>query len=130
MRRCPWRSGAPVSDAKPGRPTKYDEAYCEQLEAFCAEGLSITAFAGEIGVSRATITNWADEHPEFLAAVERAKAKRALAWERMLISTVWTGKGGTSAIFGVKNTAPDDWKDKTETEHSGKVVFETVDTGI
>ncbi|MEO0498933.1 MAG: hypothetical protein AAF205_00045 [Pseudomonadota bacterium] len=119
-----------MSDAKVGRPSKYDPAYCDQLEAFCADGLSVTAFAGHIGVSRSTLTNWTDEHPEFLAAVERAKAKRALAWELMLINTVRTGKGGTSAIFGVKNTAPDDWKDKTETEHSGAVETRLVYTGV
>ena len=64
-----------------GRPTDYLEEFAERVETFCADGYSLTAFAGEIGVCRATINNWCGEFPEFLEAVNRAKAARARWWE-------------------------------------------------
>jgi hypothetical protein len=55
--------------SKMGRPSDYDHAYCEQVVSFCAQGYSLTAFAGEIGVCRDTISEWCRKHPEFSASV-------------------------------------------------------------
>ena len=62
---------APPDEAKRpvGRPTKYDPAYCDDVEAEMGNGLSLTAFAGVIGVSRSTINEWIDANPEFSEAV-------------------------------------------------------------
>ena len=48
-----------------GRPSKFKDAYCGEVVTHMAEGASLTSFAAEIGVSRATINVWMDEHPEF-----------------------------------------------------------------
>lgn len=84
-----------------------------------SEGASLTSFAAEIGVSRGTIRNWSEEHPEFLVAVEKGKAKCAAWWEKLSRQ----GASGTNkdinptlCIFGLKNMAADDWKDKREVE--------------
>lgn len=93
---------------------------------FCADGYSLTAFAGEIGVDRDTISEWAKVHPAFSVAVNRAKAKRAHWWERQARKVAQDGGPGgqaTMVIFGLKNHAPDDYQDKQHVEHSGNVGF-------
>lgn len=122
-----------MSEAKPGRPTKYDPAFCDQIVAFCAEGYSIKAFAGSIGVARSTINEWASANPEFSEALSRAKAASTLWWEGAARKIALGGDGNASmAIFGLKNMGDEDWAETSKTEHSGAVRFETVkvDTGI
>lgn len=110
-------------DAAPkvGRPSKYDPAFCDQVREFLKDGYSVAAFAGRIGVSYSTVRLWEQEHPEFSAAVKDARAAATLWWEeRNRESALGTSSGNaTSIIFGLKNRAPEEWKDKTEQEHSG-----------
>lgn len=110
-----------------GRPTTYLPEYCDKIVECMGRGLSKTAFAGEIGVCRETIMNWSKEHPEFLGAVKRAEAARVLFLEQRLIDGE-TGARVTSHIFALKNADPDEWRDKTEREHSGTMAvnFTTV----
>lgn len=51
-----------------GQPTKYKPEYCEQLVDYMAKGLPFRAFAGRIGVSRKTLHEWTNAHPEFAEA--------------------------------------------------------------
>lgn len=103
-----------------GRPSKYRDAYCVEVIETLAEGLSVTAFAGRIGVNRATVFNWANEHPEFFDALKVGQAKAAEFWEKLLVENARTGKGNaTACIFGLKNRASEDWADKVLNEHSG-----------
>jgi len=116
---CSTRAGTP----RPiGRPTKYDPAYCDQIVEFCAGGYSLTAFAGHLGISRSTINEWAGAHSEFSEALKIAKASAALALEQDAARIRQEGGGPGAAvlvIFGLKNFAPDDWKDKQRHEISG-----------
>jgi hypothetical protein len=101
-----------------GRPSKYDSRYCEMLVEHMSGGASITSFAAEIDVSRSTITEWADNHPEFSVAVTRGKAKCAAWWERVARNNALTGNGNaTLTIFGLSNMASCDWKQKQEIDH-------------
>ncbi len=103
-----------------GRPTDYDPAYCERVVEFLADGYSLAAFAGEIGVARSTVYKWADEHPEFSDAIKIAQARSVLAWEKRLRSLSTSGEGNpTAIIFGLKNRASDEWRDVKATELSG-----------
>jgi hypothetical protein len=96
------------------RPSTYDPAYCTQVVEFLKDGYSLAAFAGSIGVSRSTIYEWADNHPEFSDAVKAAQAGSVYAWEQRLRSVALTGEGNaTAVIFGLKNRAPDEWREKT-----------------
>ena len=89
MARCIRRkSGNPG-----GRPTDYREEFIESVQTFCADGYSLTAFAGEIGVCRDTISEWCSVHPEFSVAVSRAKAKRARWWEERAREIAARGEG-------------------------------------
>lgn len=96
-----------------GRPTKYDEAYCEQLIDCMGNGLSLTAFAGVIGVARSTINEWMAAHSEFSEAVKRGQAKRVLYLERRLLDGE-IGPRVTSHIFALKNADPEEWRDRRE----------------
>jgi len=102
------------------RPTKYDAKYCEEIVGFCADGFSVKAFAGSIGVARSTINEWASAHPEFSEALSRAKAASTLWWEKAARQIAMGGDGNASmAIFGLKNMGDEDWAETSKTEHSG-----------
>lgn len=107
-----------------GRPSKYEERFCGEVEADMADGYSLTAFAGKIGVDRSTLTEWQDAHPEFSAAVNRAKAARLRKWEQMGLNIADKGSGGpggaTMVVFGLKNMGGDEWVDLTKREVTGK----------
>lgn len=106
-----------------GRPSTYSPAYCEEVISYMAQGYSLTAFAGEIGVARSTINVWMEAHPEFSEAVKKAKAKCAQEWERraldVMIGAKFKGAGAaTLAMFGLKNMAADDWADRASVNHT------------
>jgi hypothetical protein len=102
------------------RPTLYDEAYCDAVVEFLKDGYSLTAFAGSIGVCRATVFNWMEDHPEFLDSVKRGQAAATLWWEKANRTLAIENKGNaTACIFGLKNRATEDWRDVKATEISG-----------
>lgn len=109
------------SQPGPGRDSLYDPAYCEKVIECMGLGLSLTAFAGEIGVARSTINDWRAAHPAFAAAVKVGTAKRVGYLERRLLDGE-TGPRVTSHIFALKNADPEEWKDRHETNISGKLV--------
>lgn len=100
-----------------GRPSKYDPAFCDKVLPFMGQGYSTTALAGHLGVSRSTLYLWMDNHQEFSDAVKEGMAASAIWWEDCLRANAMTGNGNaTSAIFGLKNRATDDWRDRRETD--------------
>lgn len=103
--------------ARGGRPTKYLPAYCNEVIETMATGLSLTAFAGEIGVSRDTVNEWQRQHPEFSDAVKVAKAKRTKALEQQMLSFE-NGPAVTARIFALKNADPEEWREKQHIEHN------------
>ena len=105
-----------------GRPTSYKPEYCEQVIAHMSEGASLTSFAASVDCSRATINVWMEAHPEFLEAVKVAKSKCATWWEKISrLNAVEGGGNATLCIFGLKNMAPDEWREKQEIQHSGSI---------
>jgi len=108
-----------------GRPSKYQDDYCEQVIAHLSEGASLTSFAAEIGVARSTINEWMGAHPEFSEACARAKAKCAAWWERVNRNLAVSGIGNQGACkLGLTNMAADDWREKQEIEHRGGVTVQ------
>lgn len=99
-----------------GRPTLYDPAYCERIVEHMKDGASALSFAAEVGVSRATINVWAEQHPEFLEALNAAKAACGAWWEKQgrKVAENGGGNGQSSMIaFGLKNMGRDEWSDTT-----------------
>ena len=78
-----------------GAVSFYKPEYCDQVIQCMAEGYSLTAFAGSIGVSKASVYRWITEYPEFSVAVEQARAARLKAWETKLMNA---DKGAQAAI--------------------------------
>lgn len=109
-------------DMAGGRPTLYDPDYCDLAIEHMGGGLSIAGLAGKLKVSRETIYQWARDHEEFSDALNIARGASALWWEDRAIE-VATGSEDAGApamvIFGLKNRVQHEWRDKTETEHSG-----------
>jgi len=106
-----------------GRPSTYDELYCDTAREVLARGHSVAGLAGEIGVARSTVYKWAEEHDEFSDAIKEGQAAAVRFWEERLIEQSRTGEGNaTATIFGLKNRAADEWRDKQEQQHSGELV--------
>ena len=102
-----------------GRPSKYDPAFIEQVLPFMEQGYSTTALAGHLGVSRSTLYLWMEHHQDFSDAVKEGMAASAIWCENCLRNNAMRGEGNaTSAIFGLKNRASDDWRDKRDVDHS------------
>ena len=64
-----------------GRPTLYDPSYCDKVVELGALGKSTEQIAGMLGFSLRTIYLWRDTYPEFMQALEEAKAKELHWWE-------------------------------------------------
>lgn len=107
-----------------GRPTHYTPELGERILSLMEEGLSLTAAAAECDVHRQRVYEWEERHPEFAEEVRLGRAKRQAFLERRLMSAA-DGPIVTSSIFALKNTNPDDWRDKREVEHSGGVEVST-----
>lgn len=101
-----------------GRPSEYDPAFCEAVIAAGAQGYSLTAFAGLIGVHRDTLYAWGEAHPEFSDAMKRHKAVRVHRLEFGLLNSA-SAPVVTAHIFALKNACPEEWRDKVVQEHTG-----------
>lgn len=96
-----------------GRPTRYNPEYCDEARTFLAEGYSIAALAGKLKVAVSTVNLWIDKHPEFSDAVKEGQAGAVYWWEQRNRELAQGGSGNaTTVIFGLKNRAAEQWKDK------------------
>ncbi len=105
---------AATRGVKVGRPSDYEPAMCDAVIAHARDtGLSLTAFADEVGVDRATLTRWAQRHPEFRTAIGRAKAGRAKRLEVEVMAST-NGPAIGARILALKNCAGDDWREQSD----------------
>ena len=102
----------------PGRPSEYTDEAPEIAYSVMKEGLSKTAAAGVIGISRDTFLQWEKDHPAFSVAVKAGEAARTLFLEQDLLEAP-DGPTVTSRIFALKNACPDEWREKITNEHTG-----------
>ena len=64
--------------------SKYDPAYCGEVRQYGEDGYSTSAMAAKLKVSRQTLYNWAESHPEFAAALDQGIALAGAWWEDRL----------------------------------------------
>jgi hypothetical protein len=103
-------------------PTLYRPEYCDDVVDCLKDGHSLAAFAAKVDVAPKSIYDWMARHPEFADAVTRAQAKSVLWWERRLLDLAQNGQGNAKVvIFGLKNRAPEHWRDSNHTQMSGTV---------
>lgn len=104
------------------RPTEYDPSYCERVIEMGAEGKSVVEIAYELGHGKTTLYRWREEHPEFRAALTRAKEAEQVWWEKkgrenlekpVFQASMWSRS--MAARF------PDDWREKQDIDLTGKI---------
>ena len=66
---------------KVGRPSLYKPEYCEKVIELGREGKSLVQIASHFDVTRQAVLEWANQHPEFFAALERARVHAQNWWE-------------------------------------------------
>ena len=111
----------PTRKAAGGRPTLYRPEYCDTVVTLATEGMSLTEMAHELGVVRDTLYEWDRVHPEFSAALTRARVASQAWWERQ--GRLGLTQQGFNASLWSKNVScrfRDDWTEKTQTELTGK----------
>lgn len=126
-----------------GRPTKYDPAYCDQVEKLCKLGATDEEIADFFEVAVTTIDNWKNDYPEFLGAIKKGKQiadaevadklfKRATGYSHEAVK-IFNDEGTplivdytehyppdtTAAIFWLKNRQRGKWSDRTITQMEG-----------
>lgn len=103
-----------------GPPSGYKPEYCDAVMQHCAEGGSITSFAGVVGVTKRTLVNWQGSNPEFADACEIARLKALALSEKAHWALAIEG-GKTSGLeYRMGNLSGWEWRLKTSTEVTGK----------
>lgn len=131
-----------------GRPEKYREEYAAQAVKLCKLGAIDEDLCDFFGVAESTLNLWKLKHAEFKAALDEGKEvannkvvqalfKRATGYSHPdthisnyqgeITETVVTKHyppDTTACIYWLKNRDPENWRDKQEIEHGGKVAHE------
>ena len=116
---------------KAGRPTKYNKTMCQRVIKIMAEGRSKENAATLLGVSVATMWHWANNHPEFLKAVNDGEELSLLWWMEMGKLNIHN-KEFNSTLYMMQMQNRHGWTRKLEgrletinkTEHTEKRVIE------
>lgn len=127
-----------------GRPSSYKPEYAAQAAKLCSLGATDVEMADFFEVATSTLYLWKNTHPEFSEAlkaakenadnrVERSLYQRALGYSHEAVKIISVGgevqsvpyrehyaPDTTAAIFWLKNRRPDEWREKTVQEHTGK----------
>lgn len=127
---------------------KYHEWITEEglikLEGWARDGLTDEQIAHNMGIGTSTLYKWKNEHVEIVESLKRGKEvvdrqvenallKRAMGFEYDEEHLIHTPDGTTTKtitkkvipdttaqIFWLKNRKPKEWRDKRETELTGK----------
>lgn len=139
-----------------GRPTAYKPEYAKQAEKLCLLGATDREIADFFEVDVRTVYRWKAEHAEFCQSVkvgkdvaddrvERSLFQKAVGYEQEEVKIFMPGGAEspvyapftakiapdtTAAIFWLKNRKPAEWREKTQTEHSGEVQFTQIERVI
>ena len=105
----------PRKKARYYRPYKPED--CDTVLEVMAKGYSFEAVAGHLKISKKTLYNWREKHPEFAEACELGLELSRIWWEQKGIDHVCNKPTGfnlntQSWIFNIKNRFG--WKDKQE----------------
>lgn len=102
---------------------KYEKWLTEEglikLEGWARDGLTDEQIAHNMDISVATLYNYKKNHLEILEALKRGKEVVDYEVENALLQSALEGNV-TAQIFWLKNRKPHQWKDKRETEVTGK----------
>jgi len=103
----------------------YTEGHCAKAIEVLSNGESLVAVAAELGVSRKTVYEWKDKHPEFKEAIEKGLALSQRYWEQMgHDGTTGSNKdfSATPWMFTMKSRFRDDYADDKSTDSKDTVI--------
>lgn len=105
-----------------GRPSSYDPSFCERVIEYGRAGKSRAWIAAELMCTRQTLHNWEAAHPEFLDAMSLSNVLAQKWWEDAGQEGMQK-PGFNGPVYGKSMAArfPDDWRDNSKVEHSGRV---------
>lgn len=105
-----------------GRPTKYEPRFCDVVLEVGAYGGWISEMAEACDVHRSTFPEWEKAHPEFSAALARAKQKAQANFE-IMGRTGLTAERFNSALWQKQMSArhPDEYTERKDMNLSGEV---------
>jgi hypothetical protein len=112
---------------KPPRPSPYKPEYCERVIELGKQGNSPAQIASELGFSKAVLWVWAKKHPEFGAAMERAKTEEQAWWEKEGRVGMRMGSGGFNGLVwkvAMQARFKDDYTERKE--FNGGVPFQLI----
>jgi len=111
------KSSKKVNKAKPvGRPSDYSPEFCERVIELGREGKSRCQIAAKLDICWKTLQEYESKHPEFLAAMLRARQLSQNWWEEQGQKGVW-GEGFNANAYRLQvcNRFPEEWRDRPET---------------
>lgn len=156
MASTPKKRGPKKGAENAGRPTKYKPEYNHIAYSMALLGTTDAQLAVALDVNEDTIHEWKLVHPNFSESLRKGKDEadakvvkslyeRALGYSHPAVKIVTVAQGNnrgsdvvevpytehyppdtTAAIFWLKNRQKANWRDKTETEHSGTVTLESL----
>lgn len=131
-----------------GRPSSFKPEYAEQARKLCLLGATDQEIADFFEVDVRTIYRWKADFADFCQSikagkesaderVERSLYQKAIGYEQDEVKIFMPANRDepvyapyrakiapdtTAAIFWLKNRRPEEWRDKSQTEHSGRVI--------
>ncbi|HKI60714.1 MAG TPA: hypothetical protein VKA31_00325 [Mariprofundaceae bacterium] len=127
-----------------GRKSSYQKQFAKVAQKMCELGATDREIAEALGIAEPTLHGWRAKHVEFSEALKAGKTPADDRVERSLYhkavgytfasEKVFQFQGeivraktvehvppsDTAAIFWLKNRRKDEWRDRTDHEHSGK----------
>ena len=108
-----------------GRPTDYDPAFCDKVVELGALGKSTEQIAGMLGFALRTIYLWRDTYPEFMQALEEAKAKELHWWEDQAQAYMLEHKDGAKLNASIRSRSmaarfPKKYRESVKQEITGE----------
>lgn len=128
-----------------GRPSKHSDEMPDQAKMLAEKGWTDAEIAKFFKVTEQTVNNWKLAHPQFFESLKEGKAvaddqvqrslfERATGYSHredkifchegcpVVVPTVkFYPPDTTAAIFWLKNRRPDEWREKQEVAHDGKI---------
>ena len=114
-----------VAEKRPvGRPTEYQEKYCQEVIALGKLGKSLEQMAMTMDISYRTLCRWRDAHEEFRHALEDAHALSQAYWEELAQAHVIEHKDGEKLNTGLWSRSmaarfPKNYSDRVKQEITG-----------
>ena len=132
-----------------GRPTMYNDTFPEKIKKYASEGYGKFQIAELLGISHESLFLYLSKYPEFsdgykqgeqikLDKVVRAMERKAFGYKYTETKIIKDAEGkvirveenhktahpdATTQTFILKNKRSEEWKEKSEIEHSGAGKF-------